>query len=807
MRFLSLMLLLAPSTQGSTDHLNYGVSFKDLGPIEFSVDVWKHSYLIELPREFKLPMLPYCNSPSRSCLGRNSIINSINAVRHGLINDFNHTVELIDELLPYTVIPQNKTRSKKALFGFLGSLAHDLFGVSTDDQLQQVTNQMNVLKKAMSTIGGVMTQNNRELTSYMRTVDKRINNVVEGLRMNSVANEKLTEELQNSVKNLDNFITATSTALAREISSSNFISQRLSTLRQAITDLAEGLLSPSLIKPEMLASAIGEIQDMLVKQYPNYRLAVKDITFYYKQASFSVIREDNKMLITIEFPIASAETFQLFKVYAFPIPVNHTSQHGTKLTHVPDYIAITDDKQFYTTLSNNEISYCKNTKQERYCKSRPPLSAVSKKNCIANLLLNNRKEIRQYCKFSFLTDELHPHMLHISDNKVIVYQMSKLILECPGNKRSIVPGCDTFCLMTIPCKCVLITNEIVFQSPLTQCENQTGTISKVYPINLALLQHFFNDTQLENVLANTTYEKYMSVVIPDLKIFKHKMSGILAQDKKFDINLKQIAERVKNSSTIYNSISDAYLDEQFSFDNGDPFDFKLLLSIVGLSLAVINFFTIIYVLRKIQLLSTVLVMAHGARALSKEFHFQAPTDSSKTIQKEVKESILSALEWDHAIFVICTITMIIAIVAIIYRLTARKGAFTIITLEITNGAECVDVHVLKLPACPDFYIIQAPTSISQLAVTGALKRHLNVAWPDFTITDKASNKSILANQKLPISWYSAYKLHQILQTPFLAHITVKHHNCVYILEKNVDTQAVPTAPPTYVETARQVTYM
>ena len=137
---------------------------------------------------------------------------------------------------------------------------------------------------------------------------------------------------------------------------------------------------------------------------------------------------------------------------------------------------------------------------------------------------------------------------------------------CPGNKRSIVPACDTFCLMTTPCKCVLITNEIVFQSPLTQCENQTGTISKVYPDNLALLQHFFNDTQLENVLANTTYEKYrpMSVVIPDLKILKHKMSGILAQDKKFDISLKQIAERVKNSSTIYNSISDAYLDEQFS---------------------------------------------------------------------------------------------------------------------------------------------------------------------------------------------------------------------------------------------------
>ena len=51
------------------------------------------------------------------------------------------------------------------------------------------------------------------------------------------------------------------------------------------------------------------------------------------------------------------------------------------------------------------------------------------------------------------------------------------------------------------------------------------------------------------------------------------MSGILTQDKKFYINLKQRAEKVKNPSTIYNSISDAYLDEEFSFDNGDPFDF------------------------------------------------------------------------------------------------------------------------------------------------------------------------------------------------------------------------------------------
>ena len=178
-----------------------------------------------------------------------------------------------------------------------------------------------------------------------------------------------------------------------------------------------------------------------------------------------------------------------------------------------------------------------------------------------------------------------------------------------------MPGCPSFCLLTVPCSCIVITNELVFQSPLTQSENQTGNIDKVYPVNLALLQHFFSDTQLENVLANTTYKQCMSVVTPKFKIYKHKTSGILAQDQKFNSNLKTIAERVKNSSTIYNSITDVYLDEQFSFDDGDTFDFNLVLSIMGVPLAVINFLIIIYVLRKFQLLSTILVMAHGVRTV------------------------------------------------------------------------------------------------------------------------------------------------------------------------------------------------
>ena len=119
MRFLILIFLL-PITSASTDHLNYGISFKELGPVKFSVDVWKHSYLIGLPSQLDISLLQYCSSPSRTCMERNGISNNINAVRQELINNFNNTLTLVKELLPNTMFPRNTTRQKKALFGFLG---------------------------------------------------------------------------------------------------------------------------------------------------------------------------------------------------------------------------------------------------------------------------------------------------------------------------------------------------------------------------------------------------------------------------------------------------------------------------------------------------------------------------------------------------------------------------------------------------------------------------------------------------------------------------------------------------------------
>ena len=143
----------------------------------------------------------------------------------------------------------------------------------------------------MAGVNKALAQNDKDFSSYIKTVDDRLNNAMTAIKQNAIAHEQLAEELHTSAYCLEQFITTTSSALAKELASSNYVSHQLDKLRQAVSDLAEDQLSPSLITPRMLAKTINDIQYTLMKQYPNYQLVISDTTFHYEYADFSVVRK------------------------------------------------------------------------------------------------------------------------------------------------------------------------------------------------------------------------------------------------------------------------------------------------------------------------------------------------------------------------------------------------------------------------------------------------------------------------------------------------------------------------------------
>ena len=59
-----------------------------------------------------------------------------------------------------------------------------------------------------------------------------------------------------------------------------------------------------------------------------------------------------------------------------------------------------------------------------------------------------------------------------------------------------------------------------------------NTTNKIHPVNLALLQQFFNDSALEQVKGNSLFESPLNVKTPTFKMYNHSMSNIIADDRK-----------------------------------------------------------------------------------------------------------------------------------------------------------------------------------------------------------------------------------------------------------------------------------
>ena len=80
---------------------------------------------------------------------------------------------------------------------------------------------------------------------------------------------------------------------------------------------------------------------------------------------------------------------------------------------------------------------------------------------------------------------------------------------------------------------------------LTACKDDSSA-SKSYPINLALLQAFFNNSALAKIAPNTLYPEPMGFSIPHLQIAEDKFTEELRTDARLDADLKHISRKMKH---------------------------------------------------------------------------------------------------------------------------------------------------------------------------------------------------------------------------------------------------------------------
>lgn len=125
------------------------------------------------------------------------------------------------------------------------------------------------------------------------------------------------------------------------------------------SDLSERKLSPWIISLRILKKAMGDIQTILENEELGYKLVTTDPRYYYQFAKFTMLRNESVMYIAIRFPLATYEqSFSAYKVMSFPVPINDSENHASQLLNLQDYLLVSKDKQFYTTLSEKTMAQC-----------------------------------------------------------------------------------------------------------------------------------------------------------------------------------------------------------------------------------------------------------------------------------------------------------------------------------------------------------------------------------------------------------------------------------------------------------------
>ena len=153
-----------------------------------------------------------------------------------------------------------------------------------------------------------------------------------------------------------------------------------------------------------------------------------------------------------------------------PIPVNSSSSHAMQLLDLPQYLAITSHQQYYLTLRRSELALCRHHSYH-ICNFNKVLLLVTKFTCTMSLFANNKQSINSLCNFRFVPHLLNPTIIERSSISAFIYNSRNLQVQCPQNK-TVLPGCS-MCIINLPCKCSVTTNDWFFPPRLVNVNNFT----------------------------------------------------------------------------------------------------------------------------------------------------------------------------------------------------------------------------------------------------------------------------------------------------------------------------------------------
>ncbi|CAC5369234.1 unnamed protein product [Mytilus coruscus] len=699
----------------------------------------------------------------------------------------NHTVHTIHALVPQvtsSILSETKSRTRRGLFDFIGSISKSLFGTATVDDVRNLARHINVIAKHNNKLAAAMAKHDEMLTSYMTQTDKRFENVIDAVKTNFEAIENSTNQINRDIKTYQLINLKLTEYLVQEMNSSAIMNKHLEELTLSVHELLKGKLSPFLLSPHDLKKTIHQIQTILdtkIQRISSYTHRSRILLFI---SEFVFARNHSKLYISVKFPVSSSTApFQLYRVISKPVPINETSKHATQLIDTFDYFVQSADNQHFAVTDNQKLSKCTGQNIQS-CSFHLPLTSTASPTCISALFYNQKEQIHKLCDFRFLIDTLKPDIHELSSSSILVYRTNTIALDCPSGQK-IMKGCS-FCIVRIPCMCSVSADFLYLPPRLGKCQNHSDSITTLHPVNLALIQHFFSPETYNSSMGDTTFAQPIDLTIPNFHIYNHTFSNILAQDKQYHLSLKRMAQAASKEETIFTSLSEPWVDGEQPVSSDWP-DLNGIISIAALGLSALLALVCLVLFRRLQTLTTAFLLLqkatpiHGLSLASPmpTFHY-VNTHQSTTEDTNSYLFNTQCNPWPFAtLSIITTATLALFIIYIWKKFQQTQG--TKILIEITNGITCITIPLMSLPLCPSDWHITPPTDITDMHITGSFQPFMHAQLLGLQIINIHTKHHILIASNISVNIFTARKLRTMFNQPFHCYLLLAHNQYFQII--------------------------
>lgn len=156
-------------------------------------------------------------------------------------------------------------------------------------------------------------------------------------------------------------------------------------------------------------------------------------------------------------------------------------------------------------------------------------------------------------------------MVKLTSTSILLYNVKSLKIDCQDYKKT-TNGCK-FCIYDLSCKCSLLSENLVFTPKLVDCQKHMKNVSISYPVNLALLQEFFNESRLMSTLGDTLYPNPIESTVPQFQIYNHTFSNVLVDDRSYHFSLRKLAKAARKDAVAFKSLTEPLLNGNIVLDS------------------------------------------------------------------------------------------------------------------------------------------------------------------------------------------------------------------------------------------------